>query len=84
MIVMVRVDPEKRVDRWYAVSVQPTLFDEYAVVCLWGSRRTSYQRKKIFARNSLEQACDLAGAIIARKIMRGYQELDPDYVTYGR
>jgi len=62
-------------DRWYAVIVQPTLFDRYAVVCLWGSRKTGYQRKKAISVTSLEQAQCLADKIVSRKIRRGYQML---------
>ena len=73
MIVLVHVDPEKHMDRWYAVNVQSTLFDRYAVVCLWGSRRTGYQRKKAIPVATLEQARDLALKIVGGKIKRGYQ-----------
>lgn len=73
MIVLVRVDQEKHMDRWYAVNVQPTLFDRYAVICLWGSRRTGYQREKAFALDSLEEARDLALKIVGWKIKRGYR-----------
>jgi len=75
VIVLVHVDPEKHMDRWYAVNVQPTLFDHYSVICLWGSRRTGYQREKAFSAVSLEQAQGLADKIVSRKIRRGYQVL---------
>lgn len=75
MIVLVHVDPEKHMDRWYAVTVQPTLFDRYAVVCLWGSRRTGYQRKKAISVDTLEQAQILAHKIVSQKTKKGYREL---------
>jgi predicted DNA-binding WGR domain protein len=72
VIVLTRVDPEKHMDRWYAVNVQPTLFDRYSVVCLWGSRRTGYQREKVISADTLEQAQELALKIVRRKMERGY------------
>jgi predicted DNA-binding WGR domain protein len=76
MIVLIRVDPEKRMARWYAVTVQPTLLDGCVVVCLWGSRRTRYQRIHIIPTDSSEEALGLAEKITAKKIRRGYRRLN--------
>ncbi len=62
--------------RWYAVTVQPTMLDGCAVVCLWGSRRTNYQRQRVIPATSMTEAQGLAGKIVARKIGRGYRQLD--------
>ena len=35
--VLVRIEPEKKMDRWYSVTVQPTLLDPCAVICAWGA-----------------------------------------------
>lgn len=73
MVVLSRVNPEKHMDRWYVVGVQSTLFDTYSVVCLWGSRRSNYQRARIIVTKDSEQASQIASCIIQRKIRRGYQ-----------
>ncbi len=72
MILLVRVDPEKNANRWYAVAVQSTLLDGCAVVCLWGSRRTGYQRQRVISMPSEQEAKALAEQIVARKLRRGY------------
>jgi hypothetical protein len=44
---LIRVDPDRHMDRRYSVYVQPTLLDAVAVVCVLGSRRSSYQRMQV-------------------------------------
>ena len=68
MIVLIRVDPEKRMDRWYSVGVQPALFESYAVICLWENRRTCYQRERVIPADTLQDALALAEKIIQRRI----------------
>lgn len=63
-------------NRWYAVSVQPTLLDGCAVLYLWGSRRTGYQRAHIIPTGSTDEAQALAEQIVARKLRRGYVRLN--------
>lgn len=72
---LIRVDPEKRMDRWYAVFAILTLFGEPAVLCLWGSRRTAYQRGRLIPCASMEEARERAAAIARRKRRRGYQPM---------
>ena len=36
MVILKRVEPEEKVDRWYMVTVQPTLLEPVAVVCAYG------------------------------------------------
>lgn len=69
---LIRVDPEKRMNRRYAVFVLHTLFGEPAVFCLWGSRQNAYQRHRLIVCPSLEAAQALASAILRRKRRRGY------------
>ena len=69
---MVRIDPEKNMNRWYSVAVQPTLLDPWAVICSWGNRRTSYQRVRVLPAESYDTAAATAKEIIARKTRRGY------------
>ena len=59
-------------DRRYSVSVQPTLLDPVAVVCIWGSRRSSYQRLQVHHAPTPEDAREIAEKIVRAKIRRGY------------
>ena len=75
---LIRIDPDKHMDRRYSVSVQPTLLEPVAVVCLWGSRRSSYQRLQVHQANSWEEARTVAEKIVQEKIRRGYQDSRQD------
>ncbi len=69
---LIRVDLEKHMDRRYSVAIQPTLLDQVAVVCVWGSRRTSYQRMQVHPASTREEAQQVAEKIVRSKIRRGY------------
>jgi predicted DNA-binding WGR domain protein len=73
MIVLIRHDPSKNVNRWYAVGVQPTLFCQQAVVCGWGRRGSAYARWRILPAENHAQAVDMANAILTTKMKKGYQ-----------
>lgn len=73
MALLVRIEPEMSMDRWYSVCVQPTLLDPVAVVCAWGNRRTNYLRTRVLPAASLEEATEIADDIVNRKIRRGYR-----------
>lgn len=75
MIVLIRYDPANNVNRCYAVGVQPTLFCQHAVLCGWGRRGSAYARWRILPARDLIQAKELAKAIMAAKIKKGYQVL---------
>jgi predicted DNA-binding WGR domain protein len=64
MTLLIRTEPEKNVNRWYSVCVQPTLLDSVAVVCAWGRRHTSYQRVRILPAESPEIAKEIAASIV--------------------
>jgi predicted DNA-binding WGR domain protein len=70
---LIRVDPDKHMDRRYSVAVQPTLLDSVAVICVWGSRRSSYQRMRVQPTSTQEEAQQVAAKIIRAKMRRGYQ-----------
>jgi predicted DNA-binding WGR domain protein len=74
MIILVRYDPAKNVNRWYAVGVQPTLFCQHAVLCGWGRRGTAYARWRILPAENRKQAEELASEIVAKKRKKGYQD----------
>ena len=72
MVFLTRVVPEKNMDRWYSVSVQPTLLDPWAVICAWGSRRTNYLRIRVLPAETREAALIKADDVVVRKVRRGY------------
>ena len=75
MIVLIRHDPAKNVNRWYAVGVQATLFFPHAVLCGWGRRGSAYTRWRIIPAENRAQADELAAWIVAAKKKKGYQIL---------
>ena len=72
LTLMTRIEPEKNMDRWYSVSVQPTLLEPWAVVCAWGRRHTGYQRVRVVLADSSETAEEIAAGVVAQKLRRGY------------
>jgi hypothetical protein len=70
--ILQKVEPAEHVDRWYLVTVQPTLLDPMAVICAWGSRQNEWQQWRIFPAGSWEEANALAQKIVARRLKRGY------------
>lgn len=69
---LIRVDLEKHMDRRYSIIIQPTLLDPVAVICVWGSRRSSYQRIQVHPAATREDAQKVAEKIVRAKIQRGY------------
>ena len=79
---LIRIDPERRMNGRYSVAVQPTLLDPLAVVCIWGSRRSSYQRIQVHPAATQEEAQKVAEKIVRTKMRRGYvpeQHLDDSH-----
>ncbi len=76
MIVLVRHDPDKNINRWYAVGIQPTLFCHHAVLCGWGRRGSAYARWRILPAENRTQAGEMAQAILAAKMKKGYQVVE--------
>jgi len=73
MIILIRHDPAKNVNRWYAVGVQSTLFCQHAVLCGWGRRGSAYARWRILPAENRGQAGKMAKAILVGKKKKGYQ-----------
>ncbi|MFZ6028543.1 MAG: WGR domain-containing protein [Chloroflexota bacterium] len=72
MIVLKRLDPTENVNRWYLVSIQPTLFHPCAVIVAWGRCDNDFQRWRAIPVEDQAQAERLAERIVSRKIRRGY------------
>ena len=70
---LIRIDPDKHMDRRYSVAVQATLLDPVAVVCVWGSRRSGYQRLRVLPAESVEEAAAVFERIVRQKVRRGYR-----------
>jgi predicted DNA-binding WGR domain protein len=68
---MRRIEPEKNMYRFYAMSIQPTLFNEWAVVRNWGRIGTA-GRSRLDIHNGPGEAIDAIGEIKSAKIKRGY------------
>jgi predicted DNA-binding WGR domain protein len=73
MIVLIRYDPAKNINRWYAVGIQPTLFCQHAVLCGWGRRGSAFARWRILPAESRAQTGEMAEAIVEAKKKKGYQ-----------
>lgn len=66
-----RVDPAVNMNRFYAMSIQPTLFGEWAVVRNWGRAGTE-GRIRVDVVNGPGEAIDKIGRISRSKLTRGY------------
>lgn len=68
---LVRIDPARNMARFYALSIEPSLFGDPALVQNWGRiGRTGRRRIRLF--NSLDEAVRQLEAIEAAKRRRGY------------
>jgi predicted DNA-binding WGR domain protein len=68
---MRRIEPEKNMHRFYAMSIQPTLFGEWVVVRNWGRIGTT-GRSRFDIHNGPGEAIDAIGQIKSSKVKRGY------------
>lgn len=71
MVLLRGVTPE-RLNRWYAVWIQPALFDDVCVVTAWGSRATAMSRCRALPCPSAADAERTARRIVETRIRRGY------------
>ena len=69
-----RQDPNRRMDRFYAISVLPTLFGDFAVVCRWGRSGCEGARQEHW-RAEWAAALEFAEVQAARKRRRGYADV---------
>lgn len=70
-----RIDPAAHIDRWYMVTVQPSLLDDIAIICAYGNRRNEWQQLYVVPATSQAEAITQAQAIVDRKLRRGYQQI---------
>ena len=69
-----KIDPAQRMARFYAISVHPTLFGDYAVVLRWGRVATDGRRREHWRATAIE-AVSLAIEQAERKRRRGYADV---------
>ncbi|MGO7050656.1 WGR domain-containing protein [Rhizobium johnstonii] len=69
-----RREPDKNMARFYALSIEPTLFGETSLVRGWG-RIGSRGQQKIHVFDSEVKAVDLLLTLLRRKRSRGYLPL---------
>ncbi|MBN1372590.1 MAG: WGR domain-containing protein, partial [Anaerolineaceae bacterium] len=56
MIILTHVNPSENLNRWYIVSIQPTLFHPCAVIIAWGRRDNSFQQWRAIPADTPDQA----------------------------
>ncbi|MGO7919413.1 WGR domain-containing protein [Rhizobium ruizarguesonis] len=69
-----RIDPDKNMARFYALSIEPSLFGETSLVRSWG-RIGSRGQQKIHVFDSEAKAVDLLLTLLRKKRSRGYLPL---------
>jgi len=69
-----RIDPSRKMARFYAISVQPTLFGEVSLVRRWG-RIGARGRDKIETYSQVDEIVGGRGRIERQKRRRGYREV---------
>ncbi|POF27784.1 WGR domain-containing protein [Roseibium marinum] len=72
-VFLTRIDPHRNMARFYALSVEPTLFGDYAVQRRWGRLGTSGRsRSDLFP--DLVSAHARKAQLVRSKCKRGYVE----------
>jgi predicted DNA-binding WGR domain protein len=72
MVMLIQVNPAQRRNRWYSITVQPSLLDGAVVVCRWGSRRTAFQQTRLIPMPNQVAAEVRAAELVMQRIRRGY------------
>ncbi|WP_293676757.1 WGR domain-containing protein [uncultured Phenylobacterium sp.] len=71
MIVLRRIDNSCNMARFYALSIERSLFGESILIRRWGRIGTHGQRREDWYRASDDAAAAL-GRLVGRKVRRGY------------
>lgn len=69
---LIKIDPQKRMYRYYEISIQATLFEPFAVLCTWGSLVSAFRCQRIIPAKDLAEAELMAGRVLRKKLKRGY------------
>ncbi|TYC60063.1 WGR domain-containing protein [Rhodobacterales bacterium] len=75
-VLLTRIDPRRNMARFYALSIEPTLFGDFAVCRSWGRIGTAGRRRlDLFRDLAAARACKLELERTKRK--RGYRSSAP-------
>lgn len=72
MIVLRRIDNSCNMARFYALSIERSLFGESILIRRWGRIGTHGQRREEWYR-ATEEAAAALGRLVGQKVRRGYQ-----------
>ncbi len=72
---LVSIDPAENRYRFYRLQWQPTLWDERALVCIWGRIGTLGQMSVLDVGDTPQAAAD-AAQLLRRRLRHGYQLVD--------
>jgi predicted DNA-binding WGR domain protein len=72
MKTLVKIDPQKRMYRWYAIGIQNTLIDGIAVIYGWGSLKSTFQQWRTIRVRSQKEAVMIVKRIFEKRLKNGY------------
>lgn len=72
-MILRRRNPEKRMARFYSVTIQGALFGGWDVVREWGRIGSTGTLRTTGAYDTVAEACVAADRVIRRKVRRGYR-----------
>jgi predicted DNA-binding WGR domain protein len=72
MVVLERRNASRNIARFYVLAIEPTLFDEMALVREWG-RIGSWGRRRLDLHPNRAAAAESLDAWLVRKVRRGYR-----------
>ena len=70
--ILRRIEPDENINRWYVVSVQPSLIDSVSMVIAYGNARNAWQKLRVVPVDNYSEAEDQAQQLIDKKVARGY------------
>ena len=73
MKTLVKIDPKKKMYRWYAIGIQNTLVDGFAVIYGWGSLKSSFQQWRTISVNSQKEAEMVFIRMLKTRLKKGYR-----------
>ncbi|MEP3047174.1 MAG: WGR domain-containing protein [Roseibium sp.] len=68
---LTRVDPSRNIARFYRLSIEPTLFGDFAVQRSWG-RLGTWGQTRLSQFHDLDKALSHKDCLMNRKLQRGY------------
>jgi hypothetical protein len=72
MKTLVKIDPQKRMYRWYAIGIQTTLIDGIGVIYGWGSLKSAFQQWRTIHVRSQKEAEMIVKRILVKRLKKGY------------